>query len=621
MTRVKHAAYYLFPALLSLALYWYSLQSWFWRDDFAWLGLPLQLQEPGGIWRVLFTPHAQGTVRLWSERVFFLVFSSLFGLDALPFHIAAFLTEFANLALVAWIGKRITGSSLAGFLAAVLWVANPQLATPMSWASAYNEILCGFFLLSAFSCLLRYIDTGQRKWWVAQWALFVLGFGALELNIVYPAIAALYTLCAARKHFLKTLPLFAASVVFGIVEFLFVPRSTSPVYAMEFSARMAANFLQYTGWAVGPSRAREMIHPSLQIPGLAATALIGLALAGFFIRKVLRREWVAVFCAGWFLIVLAPVLPLVNHVTEYYLTLPVIGLCLLGGWAFAEAWRNGIAWRAAAVFLAAVYLVGGAAEIHSATRWFYERSRRIRDVVLAVEDVHEQNPEKMIILAGVDNNLFQAGFEDDPFRLFGLSRIYLALGSEKGIQTRVDAGGIARWELDPRRAVEALDAGQAVALSVADNRIVNITSRYRLMARAQLLEASRAGVNVGDPALAARLGPTWYGIEGGFRWMPKSATVQLGGPGEPGERLYVAGYAPAAVVAKGPVTLTFRAAGRLLGRATLRKPDDRFSLDFPLPDELVGQYAVQVEVEVDHVLKLPGDARDLGMIFGTFAIR
>ena len=64
----------------------------------------------------MFAPLAQGTIRPWSERGFFLLFYSLFGLEALPFRIWVFLTQFANLILVASLTIRITKSRLAGFL-------------------------------------------------------------------------------------------------------------------------------------------------------------------------------------------------------------------------------------------------------------------------------------------------------------------------------------------------------------------------------------------------------------------------------------------------------------------------------------------------------------------------
>jgi len=55
-----------------------------------------------------FLSAAQGTIRPWSERGFFLLFHSLFGLDSLPFRVAAFVTMSVDLLLVAWLTRRLT---------------------------------------------------------------------------------------------------------------------------------------------------------------------------------------------------------------------------------------------------------------------------------------------------------------------------------------------------------------------------------------------------------------------------------------------------------------------------------------------------------------------------------
>ena len=184
------AAYWLAPPLLCVAIYWRGLLAWFQADDFAWLALRLQVHDWHTLMHALFAPMAQGSIRPWSERGFFLVFESLFGVNALPFRIWVFLTQFANLALVAAIARRMTGSRMAGFWAAILWMVHSSLVLPMVWTSVYNQVLCGFFLLGAFWFLLRYIETGRRRDCAGQWVMFILGFGALEINVVYPALAA-----------------------------------------------------------------------------------------------------------------------------------------------------------------------------------------------------------------------------------------------------------------------------------------------------------------------------------------------------------------------------------------------------------------------------------------------
>src|ERR1039457_2201292 len=164
------------------------------------MGLTLGVHNFPDVLKALFSPMAEGTIRPLSERGFFMAGFALFGLNALPFRIAIFATQIANLALVASIGRRLTGVSGAGFFAAIFWTANNSTATALGWASAYNQVLCAFFLLLAFHFLLRYVETGYARYNLYQWLAFVAGFGAMELNIVYPALAAVYTLLCRSEE-------------------------------------------------------------------------------------------------------------------------------------------------------------------------------------------------------------------------------------------------------------------------------------------------------------------------------------------------------------------------------------------------------------------------------------
>ncbi len=201
MSRAARLAYWTVPSLFCLAIYWLGLKAWFRQDDFAWLTLNLRLRETGDLWGILFAPQAQGTIRPLSERLFFLMFHGIFGLNAVPFRITVFLTQFANLVLVSSITWRITRSRAAGFWAPVLWVSNSALVAVMSWTSAYNQALCAFFLLASFQLFLWHIETGKLRYYVWQWVTFLLGFGALEIIVVYPAIAATYALLCAPRVF------------------------------------------------------------------------------------------------------------------------------------------------------------------------------------------------------------------------------------------------------------------------------------------------------------------------------------------------------------------------------------------------------------------------------------
>jgi hypothetical protein len=226
----------------------------------------------------------------------------------------------------------------------------------------------------------------------------------------------------------------------------------------------------------------------------------------------------------------------------------------------------------------------------------------------------------MILLAGVKSDLFNSGFQDRPFALFGVPRVYLMPGSESGIQARKDLGGIAAFVPPLQAATRGLKNGSTQILEISGNKAVIATSRYAPVLTAQYLARNRGRVDVGDPQFASRLGPGWYREESGFRWMSKSAVVRLSGPAARGQSLFVSGYAPETVLQNGPIVLTACADGERLGDATIRPPGQRFQFRFPLPDRLVGKYLIQVRLEVDHTQRLPGDLRDLGVVFGTLEI-
>src|SRR5262249_24113838 len=134
---------------------------------------------------------------------------------------------------------------------AMLWITNTALITVMTWSSVYNQALCGFFVLLAFDFLLRYIETGEKRFNRAQWITFLLGFGALELNVMYPALAAAYTLFCARRYFRRTLLLFIPSLVFTTVHRAAAGAVDAPAYAMRFDSTLLNTFWKYLTWARG----------------------------------------------------------------------------------------------------------------------------------------------------------------------------------------------------------------------------------------------------------------------------------------------------------------------------------------------------------------------------------
>jgi len=616
--RWKTVVYYGIPMLVALAIHWQALSIWFLNDDFAWLGLPLEFHSIRDLPHLLFAPMAQGTIRTISERLFFLIFTSLFGLHALPFHIWSFLTLFADMALIMAIVQRLVGQAFslsAAAIAAVLWSANPGLAEAVAWTSVYNELAGAFFILLAFYLFLRYTETSQTRFWLGTWIAFILGFGAIELNVVFPALAAGYALCCARRYLAKALLLFIPSAVFMAIHYLYIPIEGQSFYGMHFDIGMFTTLQRYWVYSIAAFR-----HDSIDvIPKRALSALaiaITAALLVFIVRQALRRDWLPAFFLAWFLIVLAPLIPLKNHYTEYYTTIPAAGLALLAGYAMSRISRPLTC--VVAALLACSYVIASAIDIHVTDAFFKPHSQALQRIVEGLEKTSAQNKGKVILLDNITSEIMNFGFYDDPFRLLGINQVYLTPGTS--IATRPSWAPVSMFHITPYATLAALKQHEAVVYRYTDRGLQDITAQYTQEAEAKFADSRPDYIDAGNPLFEGLMGKTWYAADGGVRWLGKSATVELAGPSHDGETLYVSGYCPVPTLSAGPFMLTVRADGQKIGDATINKPD-RFEFSFPMPLATVGKPKIEISVEVDHTVKPGQDTRDLSLLFGTFTMR
>jgi len=578
MLHVRRYAWRVLPLLLLLALYWPGLTNWFYQDDFGWLNLRHDVHSFRDLGPALFAPKAHGNIRPLGENAYFLVLSSLFGVDALPFRIVAFATQMASLVLLGSIARRLTTSRAAGFWAQVLWIANSGLAAAMCWTSIYNQILSGFFLLVAFWFLLRHIASGSTRDAIGHWAAFVLGLGALEINVVYPAIAAVYALLFARAYLKKILPMFPVSALFIFVHFRLAPPPHDGVYALHFGGQVFATLWTYWTWALGPSR--------------LAVALLSLAVLGLLVWSARARLWVPLFGVAWFVIVLGPYLPLSEHKMDYYLTVPVAGIALVGAaaiaWAWRSEWRAKWMWKGAAAACVALYLGTSLPAVWTITHWHHDRGVRVEDLVLGVADIHEAQPGKIILLDGLDSDLFWSGIADLPFRAMEIPHVYLAPGSEARIQAPADL--TVKYVLPQRLALRALQDGRAVVYRVDGPALRNVTAQYRALAEALWKPETPRFINLGDTAFAEFAGSGWGECADGYRMLRRAATVHIGGPRGPGDRLYIG------VFRTTEFQLGVRVDGVDLHVEVTRRSGELTELAVRLPAGLIGKPEIEVTI-------------------------
>jgi hypothetical protein len=609
---ILQALYWLTPPLFCLWMHWLSFRAWFRADDFAWLHLADTVSNFHDFLYAVFAPLAEGTLRPLSERLFFMAGTSLFGLDALPYRMVIFGTQFANLALVAAIGTRLTGSRAAGFWAAIFWTVNSSLMEPLGWACAWNQILCGFFLLLAFWFLLRYIETGARRYNAGQWIAFLLGFGALELNLVYPALAASYTWLCARHRFRGTLAMVPVSIAyFGLHQWVAPPPLTGD-YAMHFGTSMLRSLWTYWTWSLGPAYLATPLGAS-RAELLAGVGLLTAALAVIVFRRLRERQWAALFCLVWYSAVLTPLLPLRDHLMEYYPALPVIGLCWLGAWGFAEAWRAGAAVKTTAVILAALYGVLVIPALRVDAAWNYARTARVRAFLGGLAAAHQLHPRQAFLLYGVDRALFVDAVRELAPRLIGVERVYLAPGSEKQPDLEHE-DQIREFVLSGALTARALSLDDLVVYDVRGPHLRNISEVFANMPMERSLPSA---LDAADPLAASLFGPEWYPPEGNHRWMPKRATLRMAGAGHAGESLYLRGRCADQELLSGPLTVSVTADGVPLPAAIVSSAG--FEVTLPLP--VSANLEMRLTIEVSRTFHAPGDPRELGLAFGEIAVR
>ena len=428
MRRGVNAALWAAPLLISFFVYRQGLFCELQQDDYAWLGLHLEVNSLADWPRVLFEPRAQGTVRPISERLFFILYSILFGLWAFPYRLTVFAVQALNLILLNAIGRRLTGSAAAGCLAALAWTANPALAVPMSWTSAFNQVLCAFCVFGAFYFLLRFAQSGRAGDWRAQWLLYLLGFGALELNVVYPVLASAYAALCAPRLWRRTLLLWLPALGYVALHRTFVSPSLEGPYALYFGVSMIDVFIEHWVRTLGPSQI-GLLFPVGPWFGPLGSLVLTTALAGFALGQARQGRRQGLFLLLWFVIAIAPYLPLRDHRLNYYPFLASAGLSLLAGWGLYAGWARSKRAGMFASVTALLYLVSALPIGRAQMFYYYARGQRVKPLVEGVVEVRRRHPEKTIFISEVDEPLFWGAIYDQPFRLWGVKGVFLVPGA------------------------------------------------------------------------------------------------------------------------------------------------------------------------------------------------
>jgi hypothetical protein len=415
--------------------------------------------------------------------------------------------------------------------------------------------------------------------------------------------------------------MFGASAVFTLANRLAGPADQNFYYDFDFHVSGLINTLaQYWNILLGvPAWVTAQHRPPWW--GYAALLLITVAILGFAAWQIWKRQLLPVFLIGWFLIVLGPLLLLHNHLTDYYLYIPSIGIAMLAAYAIVLAWQNGWVPGTFAGALALLYMVPSIVNNHTGMVYYYQRGERARAVVQSVAYAKRIHPGKTILLKDVDDGLFWAVIFDSPFHIFGWTDVFVTPDCRPQIHDDPHFGNLDAYFLPASAVVHALNDGSAVVYTVENRKLRNVTRPYTTFIDSQPDPPLSPGIEVGAAYFKHQVGEGWFGIENGFRWSGKHAVVYLLGPTAAGQKLEAHGVAPEQQIKLGPLHFALTINGRAQPIKTIDQTNAQFRFQYDLPADLIGQAKIEVAFTLDRTIRVPTDERDLGLAFGEFAIR
>ncbi len=227
----------------------------------------------------------------------------------------------------------------------------------------------------------------------------------------------------------------------------------------------------------------------------------------------------------------------------------------------------------------------------------------------------------MILLKDVDDDLFWECEYYKPFQIFGWHDVFLVPDSRPLVHEDPHLNSVDEYFLPESAVLRGVNDRLAIVYDVEGRNLRNITTPYTLLVNSRPPPPLAHEIDVGVAIFNDQVGSGWYGLDGGFRWSGKHASVYLPGPDNARQRLYVHGFIADSELKLTPLHLMLTVNGHDLPTKAITGPKTEFAFDYDLPPDLVGLPKTEVAFTVDHTFRPANDQRDLGVVFGQFTIK
>jgi len=277
-----------------------------------------------------------------------------------------------------------------------------------------------------------------------------------------------------------------------------------------------------------------------------------------------------------------------------------------------SAFRSRRLWRVVATAAAVLFVAISAPAARQNSKNVHQLSVSVERMLRGSAQARALHPDKILLLDGVNNELFIGGICDAGLEVMGLSDVYLAPGSERRIAARAGVCDPADFTLPGETAAWLQGREQIAVYKVGGPRLQNITRFYA--PERSGLAGKRLRINVAAQTSAAFLGAGWYPPDGELRWMSGRAAIEIPAGFRNSRRLALLGGCGEEQLRSGPLTLKAWAGKNLLGEI-------RITTVRPFEHEFAIAAAEEITLEVDRTFRPAGETRELGVALRSVEIR
>ena len=266
---------------------------------------------------------------------------SLFGNEALGYHVVSLVLHLVNVFLVFWFVRILTKSDCMALVVCFLFAVHPTKMEPVAWIADQKDLLSSLFLLLMLIVYSSYRQSRRVGSFVCALLLFVMSFLAKANGLFYPFILLLIDYYEEERISLKALkektPFFLVSAIFGTVAIVARQSYQSNLLEGMFSwfdtaclglHRLVFYFLFRTVIPLSHSWLYPQPHKVFPPPAFIASAALVIILLAVALFYWARRCRALHFGFLFFLLGLFPVLTvaIIGHTADRFTYLPSIGI-------------------------------------------------------------------------------------------------------------------------------------------------------------------------------------------------------------------------------------------------------------------------------------------------------